>query len=112
MQASSVLPMGATQEREEDREFNAGYRDFCDLMRFFGPIRGLQVLGFCRIWAVLSNRPLAEIQTEMEAAGVSKSAMYRHLRHLRDWHTHLVETRHGDPGSVEEIARRLAFPPD
>lgn len=106
MQATNVLPMGATEEREED----LGLRDFRALMDFFGAIRGLQMLGFCRIWAALDNRPLAIIQKEMEEAGVSKSAAYRHLRHLREWHTHLVETSEHDPGSLEDIARRLAFP--
>lgn len=111
MRADGVRTAEGVRSRSEEQEDNERYlREFKSLRDFHGAIRAMQLMTFCRLWAALDNRPLAQVEKELKQAGVSRAAMYRYVCYLREWHNHLVETSEHDPGSLEEIARHLAFP--
>ncbi len=77
------------------------------VMEFCGTVRGLQVVGFCRLWAKLDNRPLREIVEQIEEAGLSRSGAYRYVQSLQQLRDHLAE-KGRDPGTVEDLAHKIS----
>jgi hypothetical protein len=105
MQTAVTLPMLRETERAGD-----DVDLFRDLVRFHGLRRASCVLGFCRLWAASGCVPLNEVRASLKEAGLSKSGAYRYLDHLREWHDGLRERAGRDVGSLEDVARRLAYP--
>lgn len=79
------------------------------VVRRFGAIRGLQVVGFCAAWRGLGlkfgDTPLYKLKKDLEAQGLSVRAAYRYISYLEEWNKELGRA----PGEVDDLALRIAL---
>ena len=81
---------------------------FTEFFRFFRHERAIQLIGWTVLWGVTGRvDDLAGLRRELEARGLSKSAVYRAAADFRRFREHLEALEHR-PVSMAYLLRRLA----
>ena len=102
--------MNKLEAPNDGRDMLRDYGDwelFTELMAFFGPQRTIGLVGWSVIWALTGVKDVSALRKDLEARGVSKSATYRAVADLKQFHAYLVERR-GYSMDMTEVIKEIS----